>query len=53
MKKKDLTAKQISSVACPTCGVSAGRHCVLHAGGQRIEPHIDRKLAALEAMEKE
>jgi hypothetical protein len=53
MKKKDLTAKQLSSVACPTCGVSAGRRCILESGGLRSAPHVNRKLAAAEAIETE
>ena len=52
MKKKELTPKQQASVACPTCGVSAGERCVLHSGGLRSEPHVDRKLAAIEAIER-
>jgi hypothetical protein len=51
MKKKDLTAKQISSVECPTCGMSVGRRCILASGGLRFSPHVNRKLAAAEAME--
>jgi hypothetical protein len=51
MKKKELTPKQVSSVPCPTCGVAAGKHCVLHSGGPRTEPHVDRKLFAAEAIE--
>ena len=52
MKKKELTPKQLLSVRCPTCGVAAGKRCVLHSGGPRNEPHVDRKLAAMEALEK-
>jgi hypothetical protein len=52
MKKKELTAKQLISVACPTCGVAVGERCVLHSGAPRYGPHIDRKLSAVEAMEK-
>ncbi len=51
MKKKDLTPRQLSSVACPTCGVPAGKRCVLHSGGPRSEPHIDRKFVAAERFE--
>jgi hypothetical protein len=51
MKKKDLTPKQLSAVDCPTCGVSAGRRCILEAGGLRSTPHVSRKLAAAEAIE--
>ena len=52
MKVKQLTRKQQSSVACPTCGVAAGKRCVLVAGGPRNEPHPNRKVAAAEAIEK-
>jgi hypothetical protein len=52
MKKKDLTPKQACSVPCPTCGVAAGRRCVLHSGTLRFQPHVDRKLSAIEAIEK-
>ena len=51
MKKKELTPKQLSSVPCPTCGVSAGERCVLHSGALRSEPHVERKFAAAEAIE--
>jgi CRP/FNR family transcriptional regulator, cyclic AMP receptor protein len=51
MKKKELTTKQMSSVRCPTCGVAAGQRCVLHSGAPRSEPHVDRKLSAIEAIE--
>jgi hypothetical protein len=52
MKKKDLTAKQLSSVSCPTCGVAAGKRCVLHSGTLRSEPHVDRKFSAAETIER-
>ena len=51
MKKKDLTAKQLSSVPCPTCGAVPGERCVLHSGALRSEPHVNRKLSAAEAIE--
>ena len=50
---KDLTSAQLSSVPCPTCGVGPGQRCVLHSGGPRSEPHVDRKLSAAEAMENQ
>jgi hypothetical protein len=50
MKKKTLAAHQLSSVVCPTCGVAVGQRCLLHAGGLRSEPHVDRKLAAIETI---
>jgi len=37
----------------PTCGVAAGMPCLLHSGGLRIDPHIDRKLDAIEAVKRE
>ena len=52
MKKSELTLKQVSGVPCPTCGVATGMPCVLHSGGKRLEPHVDRKLAAIEVLEK-
>ena len=52
MKKKSLTTKQLSSVECPTCGVAAGMRCLRYSGGLRSEPHIYRKLSALETVEK-
>jgi hypothetical protein len=52
MKTTQLTLKHTSSVACPTCGVEAGKRCVLVAGGPRNEPHGSRKAAAIEAVKK-
>jgi hypothetical protein len=52
MKRKDLTPQQLSAVACPTCGVAVGELCQLHSGAPRSEPHLDRKLAAIEAVER-
>jgi hypothetical protein len=51
MRMKHLTPKQLSSVPCPSCGAAAGHLCELHSGGLRVEPHLDRKLAAVEAVE--
>jgi len=51
MRMKDLTPAQLSSVPCPTCGVTAGQRCLLHSGALRSELHIDRKLSAAEAIE--
>ena len=39
------------AVPCPTCGVAAGRRYLLYSGGLRSEPHVNRKLAAAEAIE--
>ena len=51
MRMKDLTPEQLSSVPCPTCGVAAGKRCLLHSGALRTESHVDRKLFAAEAIE--
>ena len=51
MKRRDLTPKQLNSIPCPTCGVSAGQRCLLAAGGMRVAPHVDRQLAAAEDIE--
>jgi hypothetical protein len=51
MKIKQLTTKELLSVPCPTCGAANGKPCELHAGGQRNEPHTNRKFAAAEAVE--
>ena len=46
-----MTPELFHSVPCPTCGVDLGQRCLLHSGGLRSEPHLDRKLAAIEAIE--
>src|SRR5258708_32554674 len=51
MRKSNLTAKEWSSVPCPTCGVAPGEPCLLPSGALRTEPHVDRKLSAAEALE--
>jgi len=51
VKKKDLTPRMILAVPCPTCGVAAGMPCELYSGGLRSEPHVNRKFAAIEAIE--
>jgi hypothetical protein len=51
MSMSDLTAKQLFSVSCPTCGVAPGELCLLHSGGPRSRPHVERKLSAAEALE--
>jgi hypothetical protein len=51
MRKSDLTAKQLFSAPCPTCGVAPGELCLLHSGGPRSRPHVDRELSAAEAIE--
>jgi hypothetical protein len=51
MKTRELTAKQILSVPCPTCGTATGDACELNTGALRSERHRDRKLSAAEAVE--
>jgi hypothetical protein len=51
MRIVDLTPAELQAVQCPTCGVDVGMRCRLHAGGPRNEPHVDRKLAAMETVE--
>jgi hypothetical protein len=53
VKTRELTLKQIFSVACPTCGAAPEEACELHTGALRTEPHRDRKLSAAEAVENE
>jgi hypothetical protein len=52
VKTRELTPKQIVSVPCPTCGAAAKEPCKLQTGALRTEPHRDRKLSAVEAIEK-
>jgi hypothetical protein len=52
MRMEHVTAKELSSVSCPTCGVAAGDRCRLHSGSLRSEPHLDRKLSAIEFLEQ-
>jgi hypothetical protein len=47
----DMNPKLVLAVPCPTCGVAAGKGCVLHSGQPRNDPHLDRKLRAIEALE--
>ena len=53
VKTKELTAKQILSVPCPTCGAATDKACELATGAPRHEPHRGRKLSAAEAIEDE
>jgi hypothetical protein len=48
----ELTHSELCSVRCPTCGVAPGKSCHLHSGSTCIEPHLDRKLCAIEALEQ-
>ena len=52
MQMNAMTPELFLSVRCPTCKVASGKHCLLLSGGLRTESHIDRKLAAIEAVEK-
>jgi hypothetical protein len=51
VRMTELTPQLFLAVPCPTCGVDAGKDCVLNEGGLRSDPHIDRKLDAAEAIE--
>jgi hypothetical protein len=51
MRMKDMTAKQLSAVPCPRCGVVTGKRCLEPSGTVRAGPHVDRRLAAIEAVE--
>jgi hypothetical protein len=51
MRMGDMPPLTLLAVPCSICGVAAGMPCLLHSGGLRNEPHIDRKLAAIEAVE--
>ena len=51
VKAKELTLKQILAVPCPTCGVGIGKSCVPHSGAPRSRPHVDRKFAAIDAID--
>jgi len=46
-----MSAKQLSCVPCPRCGVATGKACVELSGALRAGPHVDRRLAAIEAVE--
>jgi hypothetical protein len=52
MRMRDLTSRQLFSVPCPRCDAPTGRICGLHSGGLRFEPHLDRKLLAIETVER-
>jgi hypothetical protein len=48
---KNLTPARLLSVACPICEVAVGERCVFRSGVPRSEPHLDRKIAAADAVE--
>ncbi len=52
VRTRELTREQLACVQCPTCGVPAGKRCERYSGALRKEPHVDRKLAAVEAIER-
>jgi hypothetical protein len=52
MKIKELTLKQLNSIPCPTCGVPAGKRCVLYSGALRSSSHVDRRLYATDVQNK-
>jgi len=52
VRVRELTREQLACVQCPTCGVPAGKRCERYSGALRKEPHVDRKLSAVEAIER-
>jgi hypothetical protein len=48
MNKNEID-RQGLTVACPTCGVLAGRKCELNTGGLRNTSHLNRRWAEVEA----
>jgi hypothetical protein len=53
MEKIEPTNKHLSSVSCPTCGVGAGEPCVWNSAGTGFGPHLNRKLSALDGIERD
>jgi len=51
MGTSDLSPELSLAIPCPTCGVDAGKLCLLHSGGLSPDPHIDRTLDAAKAIE--
>jgi hypothetical protein len=51
MRVKDLTRVQFLSVPCPTCGAGLAKCCLNSSGDERTEPHLGRKLSAVEIVE--
>ena len=52
MRMPELTRIELCSVRCPTCGVAAGQLCQVALGFTSFQPHLDRKLCAIEALEQ-
>jgi hypothetical protein len=44
--KKEVSAKKVLAMHCPTCGATPGEKCKLSTGLLRFEPHRDRRLIA-------
>jgi hypothetical protein len=51
MRMNDMTAKQLFAVPCPRCGVAMRSRCLQPSGTLRADPHVDRRLSAIEAVE--
>ena len=47
----NMTPEQLSSVPCPRGGAATGERFVLHSGAFRADPHVDRGLSAIDAVE--
>ena len=48
----DMTPTLLLAVPCPTCGATGGKRCLLDSGRVRDQPHLDRRLCAIEAVEE-
>jgi hypothetical protein len=52
VKTSELTLTQMLAIPCSTCGATMGDVCQRYTGALRSEPHRDRKLAAVEAVQR-
>jgi hypothetical protein len=52
MRMRDLSRRELCSVRCPICGAAEGKFCHLASASTSIEPHLDRRLCAMEALEQ-
>jgi hypothetical protein len=52
MKMLELTRSELVAVRSSSCGVAAGKLCHRASGSTSIEPHLDRDLSAVDALEQ-
>jgi hypothetical protein len=52
VKTSELTLAQILAIPCRTCGATIGEVCQLYTGALRSEAHRDRKLSAVETVQR-